>query len=256
MMAEEITRRSFVGLAAAAGIVVAGGGALSLVGCGGSSGASSSAASVSASESASASASGSASASASEQQSSAAEPESSSAAAETAASAGSAAVVFFSRADENYNVGVIEEGNTAKVAKEIAAQTGAELIEIKPATAYPAGYDECCDVAQEEQDADARPALAETPDLSAYDTIYLGFPIWWGQLPMLMYTLLEGADTAGKTIAPFNTHEGSGKGTSASELAALCPDAALADGLAIRGTTAQNEPAEVSSEVSAWLETL
>ena len=164
--------------------------------------------------------------------------------------------MFFSRADENYNVGVIEEGNTAKVAKEIAAQTGATLIEIEPAVAYPAGYDECCDVAQQEQDDDARPELKELPDLSSYDTVYLGFPIWWGKLPMLMYTLLEGVDTAGKTIAPFNTHEGSGKGTSASELEALCPEAAIADGLAMRGTTAQNSPDEVTAEVSAWLESL
>ena len=247
-MAEEITRRSFVGLAMAAGVVAAGGGMLSLVGCGDSSGPTSG--------SAAEAETGSASSSMAEGSSAAPKSSASGEAPETAAVAGTAAVVFFSRAGDNYNVGVVEEGNTAKVAKEIAAQTGAALIEVQPAAAYPEGYEECCDVAQEEQDADARPELAEMPDLSAYDTIYLGFPIWWGQLPMLMYTLLEGVDTAGKTIAPFNTHEGSGKGTSAGELAALCPEATLADGLAIRGTTAQNEPDEVAAEVSAWLETL
>lgn len=244
-MSEVITRRSFLELAMAAGIVAAGGGALSLVGCGGSSGDSPASATTSAAET------DGSSSSASAESSSNAEPTSS-----AAAAAGAAVVVFFSRAGENYNVGVIEEGNTAKVAKEIAAQTGASLIEVKPASAYPDDYDECCDVAQQEQDDDARPELEAIPDLSAYDTIYLGFPIWWGQLPMLMYTLLEGVDTSGKVVAPFNTHEGSGKGTSASELAALCPDATLLDGLAIRGTTAQNSPDEVTSEVSAWLESL
>jgi len=247
-MAEDITRRSFVRAASIMGLAVLGGGAFGLAGCGESPAASSSAA-----ESAgagSSTAAGSAASSAAASSGAAAEPSSSSAA---SAAAGTAAVVFYSRADENYQVGTIDEGNTAKVAKEIAAQTGAALVEVKPVNAYPTGYDECCDVALAEQDDGARPALQEIPDLSAYDTIYLGYPIWWGDLPMLMYTLLEAEDWAGKTIMPFNTHEGSGNAGTYETIADLCPDATVGEGLALRGTVAQQDPETVSAEVAEWL---
>ena len=161
--------------------------------------------------------------------------------------------MFYSRIGENYQVGVIEEGNTAKIAKEIAAQTGAALIEIEPEQSYPESYDECCDVALAEQEANERPALKELPDLSAYETIYLGYPIWWGDLPMFLYTLLENVDFAGKTIWPFNTHEGSGEAGTGAKIVAACPDATVVDGLAMRGKTAQTEPETVSASVSEWL---
>ena len=242
----EYTRRAFLKYAGVAGLAIAGGSAFALTGCGDSQAASSATASA-ASEQASSSAAASSSATAS---SSAAES-SSSATAEAAAT--TAAVVFYSRKDENYQVGYIDEGNTAKVAKEIAAQTGATLIEIEPVNGYPESYDECCDVAQAEQDENARPELVSIPDLSAYDTIYLGYPIWWGDLPMLMYTLLEQGDFAGKTIMPFNTHEGSGLSGTPANIAAACPDATVGDGLAIRGKTAQESPDEVKATVEKWL---
>jgi flavodoxin len=165
-------------------------------------------------------------------------------------------VVFYSRVGENYQVGVIEEGNTAKVAKEIAAQTGAALIEVKPANAYPDGYDECCDVALAEQEEGARPELVEIPDLSTYDTIYLGYPIWWGDLPMFVYTLLENGDFAGKTIYPFCTHEGSGLSGTPANIAETCPDATVDEGMDLRGKTAQESPDEVKSAVADWLASL
>lgn len=237
----EYTRRSFLKYAGAA---LAGGAMFGLAACGGQTPAESSSASqaASASESASASASSSASASAAA---------SSSASAATATA--SAAVVFYSRVGENYQVGVIEEGNTAKVAKEVAAQTGAELIEIKPVSTYPDGYDECCDVALAEQEEGARPALESIPDLAAYDTIYLGYPIWWGDLPMFMYTLLESGDFAGKTIRPFCTHEGNGLSGTPANIAEACPDATVEEGLDLRGKTAQESPDEVKSAVADWL---
>ena len=233
----EYTRRAFMKYA---GVALAGGAVFGLAACGGQAPAESSSASQAAS--------------ASEASSAAAPAEStSSSASSSAAATTSAAVVFYSRAGENYQVGVIEEGNTAKVAKEIAAQTGAELIEVKPANAYPDGYDECCDVALAEQEEGVRPELESIPDLAAYDTIYLGYPIWWGDLPMFMYTLLESGDFAGKTIHPFCTHEGSGLSVTPANIAEACPDADVADGLALRGKTAQESPDEVKSAVSDWL---
>jgi flavodoxin len=229
-----------------AGVVLAGGAVFGLAACGGQAPAESASASQSASTSESASTSASSAASASEAASSSA----------SAAAATSAAVVFYSRVGENYQVGVIEEGNTAKVAKEIAAQTGAELIEVKPANTYPDGYDECCDVALAEQDEGARPELESIPDLAAYDTIYLGYPIWWGDLPMFMYTLLENGDFAGKTIYPFCTHEGSGLSGTPANIAETCPDATVGEGMDLRGKTAQESPDEVKSAVADWLASL
>lgn len=235
----EYTRRSFVKYA---GIALAGGAVFGLAACGGpaSEGSASSTQAADAAESSSASVT-SESASAS------------SSAATAATASASAAVVFYSRVGENYQVGVIEEGNTAKVAKEIAAQTGADLIEVKPAKAYPDGYDECCDVALAEQEENARPELVEIPDLSAYDTIYLGYPIWWGDLPMFMYTLLETGDFSGKTILPFCTHEGSGLSGTPANIADACPDAEVGEGLDLRGKTAQESPDEVQAAVADWL---
>ena len=227
-----------------AGVALAGGAVFGLAACGGQAPAESASASSAAAGSESSSASA-----ASAENASASAPSSASAAAATA----SAAVVFYSRVGENYQVGVIEEGNTAKVAKEIAAQTGAELIEVKPANAYPDGYDECCDVALAEQDEGARPELESVPDLAAYDTIYLGYPIWWGDLPMFMYTLLENGDFAGKTIHPFCTHEGSGLSGTPAHIAEACPDATVGEGLDMRGKTAQESPDEVKSTVADWL---
>ena len=86
--------------------------------------------------------------------------------------------MYFSHTGENYGVGVIEEGNTAIVAKMIAEKTGADLFEIVPAEAYPEGYNECCDVALNEQNEGARPAFAQDVDLMPHKTVYLGYPIW------------------------------------------------------------------------------
>ena len=123
-------------------------------------------------------------------------------------------VVYFSRTGEQYTVGVIDEGNTAIVAKMIADQTGADLFEVLPVDDYyPMTYDELTEVAKQEQNDNARPAYAgEVPDLSQYDTIFIGAPVWWGDWPMIMYTFFENnADAlAGKTLIPFSTHEGSG----------------------------------------------
>ena len=164
-------------------------------------------------------------------------------------------VIYFSHTGENYSVGVIKEGNTAKVAKEIARQIGASIWEIKEAEAYPVKYDECINRAKKELQAKARPAFVGTaPDLAAYDTIYLGYPNWWGSAPMVVYSLLDKSKADGKRILPFCTHEGSGLGSTASKLAKAYPNAKIEQkGLAIRGATAQKDAKAVQKAVTEWL---
>ena len=95
-----------------------------------------------------------------------------------------ALVTYFSHAGENYNVGVVEEGNTAKLAKVIAEQTGADLFEIVPVVDYPQSYDECLEVATAEQREGARPEyMGDVENWDQYDTIFIGYPIWWGEIP-------------------------------------------------------------------------
>ena len=115
-------------------------------------------------------------------------------------------VVYFSRTGEQYEVGVIDKGNTAIVADMIIDKTGADSFEILPEEDYyPYTYDELTDVAKQEQNENARPAYAgDVPDLTQYSTIFIGAPVWWGDWPMIMYTFFENnADAlSGKTLIP------------------------------------------------------
>ncbi len=162
-------------------------------------------------------------------------------------------VVIFSRADENYSVGFIEKGNTMILAEMIADKTGAELFEVKPAKKYPANYNECIDVAKREQNQKARPAILEDKDVSGYDTIFFGYPIWWGDIPMCMYTFIEGHDWNGKKIIPFCTHEGSGSARSESTLKRTMKGAEVIKPFSMYGSTAQNRRADAEKEISVWL---
>ena len=164
-------------------------------------------------------------------------------------------VVYFSHAGENYSVGVITEGNTAKVAKALAAQTGADLWEIKEADPYSQAYAPCITRAKKEREEKARPAiLGEIPDLAKYDEVYLGYPNWWGDAPMVVYTFMDRAKIEGKTFYPFCTHEGSGLGSTDRSLATAYPKATIApQGLALYGHVAQKEPETVKTAVADWL---
>ena len=105
-------------------------------------------------------------------------------------------------------------------------------------------------MAKQEQEQEARPALsARVENLEDYDTIYLGYPLWWGTLPMPIYTFLEENDLSGKTILPFCTHGGSGLGSSEEALAAFCPEADVQPGLAIKGS----DTAGIQQSVEEWL---
>ena len=162
-------------------------------------------------------------------------------------------VVYFSRADENYNVGTITEGNTAILAKMIAEKTGSDIFEIVPEKAYPKSYRECTNVAKDEQRKKARPSYKGDIDTTGYDTIYIGYPIWWGDLPMVCYTFLSKHDLSGKTIAPFCTHEGSGLSGTDKKISALYKNVKLKSALSMYGSTAQNNRSEAEKKIDAWL---
>ena len=147
-----------------------------------------------------------------------------------------------------------QEGNTAKLAKIIAAETGADLFEIVPAVPYPEDYDSMLSVATREKEEDARPVcLGEVDNWEAYDTVFLGYPIWWGDVPCIVYTFLESHDFTGKTVVPFNTHEGSGQAGTQRELEEKLSGILVLPGLAVRGSRAQNDAEGTGADVANWL---
>ncbi len=149
-------------------------------------------------------------------------------------------VAFYSRADENYFGGAyryIEVGNTEKVARMIAEEIGADLFKIEQTAPYAADYQTCIAQAKADLQANARPELVAMPDsLDAYDEVYLGYPIYWGTMPMAVYTFLEALDCNGKTIHPFCTHEGSGAGKTAREIGRAARGADVTGVLSLYGS--------------------
>lgn len=115
-------------------------------------------------------------------------------------------------------------GTTKSVALEIQAQTGADIFEIVPSVPYTVDYNTLLDVAQEEQQSDARSELSESiSNLDSYDVVYVGFPIWWGDMPMNLYTFFDTYDLAGKTVIPFVTSGGSDFSDTISTMESLEP---------------------------------
>ena len=165
-------------------------------------------------------------------------------------------VAFFSRTGENYAVGRIEQGNTHIVAEMIASATGGTLFRIEPATPYPDDYRACTEIAQREKRSKARPALVGEIAAEEYDVIFLGYPNWWGDLPMPVYTFLERHDWQGKVVIPFCTHEGSGLSDTENRLQEACRGASVLNGLAVRGSVAQNERETARKQVLEWLKRL
>ncbi len=165
-------------------------------------------------------------------------------------------IAYFSRKGQNYVSGSIVDlkvGNTEVVGKMIQKITGGDMFHIESVTAYPKDYTETTEVAKNEQRTKARPKLTgHVENMKAYDIIFLGYPNWWGTMPMSVFTFLESYDFSGKTIAPFCTHEGSGMGHSEKDIAKACPKAAVLEGIAIHGTSV----ASAESEVSSWIDRL
>ena len=162
-------------------------------------------------------------------------------------------VAYFSLAGEQYGVGVIEEGNTSIIAHMIAEQTGADLFEIKAVNPYPTSHSELLDVSRKEMSDKARPEIADTVDnMDDYDTVFIGYPNWWGDMPMIVYNFLESYDLSGKTIVPFCTHGGSGLSGTERTIKNIT-GGTMKDGFAIPGTTAQNDRDTAKSKVTEWL---
>lgn len=163
-------------------------------------------------------------------------------------------IVYFSRAGEQYSVGNITEGNTAIVAKMIAEKTGGDLFEVKLANdTYPTGYTELTEVAEKEKNSRARPEIiGNVENFADYDTVFIGSPVWWGDMPMALYTFIEQYDWANKTVAPFTTHEGSGLGNIPENIKSAT-GAKVLSGLAIYGHEAQNNRESTSDKVNSWL---
>ncbi|ABY95238.1 hypothetical protein JCM16816_08320 [Thermoanaerobacter brockii subsp. lactiethylicus] len=121
---------------------------------------------------------------------------------------------------------------------------------IKTIKPYPEDYTETTKVAQEEKRLNARPELADKlDDIDSHDVIFLGYPNWWGTMPMAVFTFLESYDFAGKTIVPFCTHECSGMGSSERDIKKLCPTAKVLPGLAIRGSNVNR----ADKDIADWL---
>ena len=165
-------------------------------------------------------------------------------------------IVYFSRTGENYNVGNVEVGNTAIMASYMKEYLNADSFEIVPVKKYPDSYDECLKVATKEKEEDARPAIeSKLDDISKYDTIFIGYPIWWGEIPQIVYTFMEEYDLSGKNIIPFNTHEGSGDaGTYNTIKNKLSKSNVNTNGLALQGKVARTD--EGKEETINWLKEL
>lgn len=145
-------------------------------------------------------------------------------------------------------------GNVEYMAQTIQQAVGGDLLRIETVEEYPLKHEALVDCAAEEQEAGARPALAtQIEDLEQYDTIFLGYPNWWGDMPQALYTFLESYDLSGKTTIPFCPHGGSGFSRTQSTIAELQPNATVReDGL----TLSRNDVADSAEQVTAWAQGL
>ena len=162
-------------------------------------------------------------------------------------------IAYFSRKGNNYvggNIVNLPVGNTEVAAQMIQKMTNSDIFRIEPATPYPADYDKTTEVARQELRQKARPLLTGRADnLADYGVVFLGYPNWWGTMPMAVFTFLEACDFSGKILMPFCTHEGSGMGRSESDIQKLCSGATVRKGLPITGGNVR----EAGPAISAWL---
>lgn len=166
-------------------------------------------------------------------------------------------VAFYSRTGDNYAVGNITKGNTHIVADMIAKDLKADTFEIKTVKQYPLDYRECTREARRERETNARPAMATSvPNMSDYDVIFLGYPIWYSDMPMVVYNFMESYDFKGKTIIPFATAAGDNLTGKERNIPQHAKGTKVLAGLGIEGKRAQENPQSVEPEVKAWLKGL
>lgn len=168
-------------------------------------------------------------------------------------------VVYFSTANNNTADAVSsatpmidDKGSTEYLAWMIGEKTGAQVSAIIPDEAYPLAYNDTTDKAKQEQSDNARPGFTISVNPEEYDVIFVGYPIWWYEIPMVMETFFDRYALAGKTIIPFNTHLGSRDGGTYSDIAELEPEANVLEGLAVNGEKVK----DAEQTVSEWLDKL
>ncbi|MBQ6467354.1 MAG: NAD(P)H-dependent oxidoreductase [Clostridia bacterium] len=161
---------------------------------------------------------------------------------------GKSLIIYFSRADENYSVGWIDKGNTENVAGFVQELTGADMFKVEPAVPYAADYNTC--IKEAKLRVGNAPIKEKPGDISAYDTIFVMSPVYWGTYAPEMETALTGLDFSGKTVRVISTHEGSGLAGMVSDVKRICVGADVRNnGLAIVGSQAKNS----KQKVSDWL---
>ena len=162
-------------------------------------------------------------------------------------------VAYFSHSGDTYSVGVVKDGNTKLIANIIAQALNADTFHIESDIKYPPKYMDIIKQANKEKEANIRPKLTrELPNFSDYDTIFIGYPIWYGIWPMAVYSFLEKYDFSGKTIIPFNTHEGSGNAGTFQEMKNIMKKSTVeTKGFTIYGKEARKETA--NEKVLKWL---
>ena len=162
-------------------------------------------------------------------------------------------VIFFSHAGDNYSVGNIEVGNTKIVADYISEIKGADQFEIITHKYDGMAYTPLINLAKEEANKGELPPYEGTaPDLSQYDTVFIGGPVWWGTYPQVMFTLFKDINLDGKTVIPFTTHEGSGLASCASDVKKAFPKAKVTGEFSIYG----HEVRTGRAKVEKWLKGL
>lgn len=157
-------------------------------------------------------------------------------------------IIYFSRADENYAVGYIEKGNTEYVAEFVQELTGADMFKVEPEVPYAKDYDTC--IKEAKKRIGNVPIKEKLTDISAYDTVFIMSPIYWGTYAPEVETALDGLDFTGKTVRIICTHEGSGLSGMPSDIKRMCKGADVqSNGLAIKGSQAKNSRKKVEN----WL---
>ena len=162
-------------------------------------------------------------------------------------------IIFFSHAGDNYSVGNIEVGNTKIVADYITEIAGADQYEIVTHKYDGMAYTPLINLAKEEANkGELPPYEGDAPDLSQYDTVFIGGPVWWGTYPQVMFTLFKDINLDGKTVIPFTTHEGSGLASCESDVRSAFPKANVLKGWSIYGHEVRSNKAKVEK----WLNSL
>ncbi len=144
-------------------------------------------------------------------------------------------------------------GNTRQLARQIHSLVGGDIFEIVSVDKYPSDYDQCVEQAKRELDASYRPRLKpEVQNIESYDVVLVGYPNWWGTIPMPVASFLLKCDSPGKAIVPFCTHGGDRLGRSLTDITKLCPKSRILEALEVRG----GNVSRAEGQIRDWLRRL